>query len=100
MAAPTTEQVRNRAAVLGVLLGDLAPNFGQRLKDIDLSQVGFFSYRARLSTLLEAIAGHPEHALLITESYNTLFPDDDKNSKGKIAALLQYLKNKPKEEGM
>jgi hypothetical protein len=42
--------------------------------------------------LLDAIAGHPEKALLIAETYNILFPKDDQNSDGRINALLNYLK--------
>jgi len=94
MNAPTTGQVRSRAEILSALLQELVPDFGKRLKDLDYSKIGFASYRSRFSTLLEAIASHPNDALLLVEIYNTLFPDDDVNSHGRIKELLQGLRTR------
>ncbi len=92
MSAPTTGQVRSRAKILAVLLEDFVPDFGKKLSGLDFTKIGYASYRARFTTLLEAIASHPEKALLIAESYNVLFPDDDKATDGRISKLIQRLR--------
>ena len=91
MNAPTTGQLRSRAKLLAALLNDLVPNFGEKLTDLDYDKIGFASHRARFLTLLESIASHPEEAKRLTEIYFRLFPQDDKNSGGNIAKLLEFL---------
>jgi hypothetical protein len=94
MNAPTTGQVRSRAQVLSVLLKDFVPDFGAQLDTLDFEKIGFASYRVRFLSLLEAIASHPEKALLLAETYQTLFPGDDENSRGRITELIMSLKGK------
>jgi hypothetical protein len=92
MNAPTTGQIRSRAQILSTLLQDLVPDFGKTLAGLDFTKIGLASYRSRFSTLLDAIASEPDHALLFVEIYDTLFPEDDANSHGCIAALLRQLR--------
>jgi hypothetical protein len=91
MNAPTTGQVRSRADILAVLLKDFVPGFGDQLSTLDFNKIGFASYRSRFSSLLEAISSQPEKALLLTETYAILFPEDDKNSGGRISELKEHL---------
>lgn len=93
MNAPTTGQVRARAEILSALLQDLVPDFGNKLKDLDYSRIGFASYRARFLSLLEAVSSHPENAAFIVDVFEKLFPEDDKNSHGRIEALSQHLRD-------
>jgi hypothetical protein len=92
MDAPTSGQVGSRAQILATLLKDLVPDFGNELSNLDFKSIGFNSYRVRFSKLLEAIAGHPEYALLIAETYRILFPNDNKRSDGRIDQLLIRLR--------
>ena len=56
--------------------------------------IGLSSYRTRFAALLDAISGDANNALFLVETYNTLYPDDDHNSKGRIGELLTNLRNK------
>ena len=92
MSAAATDQVRARALMLGALLKDFVPDFGDKLlSDPMYNSIGLASYRTRFAALLDAIAGHPDEALLFAEIYNLLYPDDDRNSRGRITALLEKL---------
>ncbi len=93
--APTTGMMRSRAEILSNLLTDLVPDFGKSLRDLDFTKVGFAAYRQRFMTLFESMAGSPDSAAKIAETYNILFPDDDEMSKMRITRLRQFLAPRP-----
>jgi hypothetical protein len=93
MDAPTTGMMRSRSKILSALLNDLVPDFGKKLGELDFEKYGFASHRDRFISLLQNIANNPENALLLTESYDILFPQDDKSTKGRINSLREFLKS-------